>query len=232
VLLPTCGPCNTELERRFESPTKGILRRLFDNRGDLALTAAESRLVGLWFAKTLLLLAHCDSAHQHPKIDEVAPRWAPEEMPPGEYFRWLVDGSEPPDGVSVWIFRSDETTDAPRRHLVPLPDVTADGGTFDFVSFMVAFHGICVTLVLHPGWRIEHPLEAEGQAIRLLPSYGQPADLGSLPVLWPQAVRWLRCKVVLKPGVLGSAELPSLRASTDPFGVIAEALPFADRWYG
>ncbi len=232
VLLPMCEPCNTELEHRFETPTKDLLRRIFDRRGDDLLTADEARLVGLWFAKTLLLLAHSESSHQHPKIAEVEPRWTPDEMPPHEYFEWLVNGNDPPDGLSVWIFRADENLEGSRLHLVPLPDVESDGSSFEFVSHQIAFHGICVTLVLHPGWRIDHPLEVEGHAARLLPATGEFVDMRSLPVLWPQAVQWLGCGVVLKPGVLGSDDLPPLRSSTAPFGVVFEALPFAEHWYG
>jgi hypothetical protein len=115
---------------------------------------------------------------------------------------------------------------------VPLPRLTAEGSTVDFIEFHLGVHGVCVTVVVHPGWPIEHPLEAVGQAVRLLPAPAAGIDLSVLPVLGHNAVSWTRCEIELVPGALGSPSLPPLRASHEIFGVLPEVLPFAIRWGG
>lgn len=215
MLLPVCRPCNAELDRRFEKPAKDALRRLFAARGDLRLTAAEARTVGLWLAKTLLLTAHPSTRYGDQAIDRHALRWDPDESPPQWYYRWLVTGEEPPEGLSLWLHRTDEAAEDPGtpEHTVPLPTVTADGEVVDFVCFQQSFHGVHITLVIHPGWPVIHPLEEDGRAVRLLPAVGAQ-DLAALPVLPRRTVRWIRCRVALRDGVLGSQDLPPLGASS------------------
>lgn len=232
VLLPVCISCNGVLEQRFEGPTKGVLRRLFDPAGpaSLVLTAPEVRLVGEWFAKTLLLLSHPDAEYQIPQIEQQAVRFTPDYVPDAVFYDWLIDGNPPPAGLSVWTHRADLTSDERPDFLIPLPDVTADGGTHRFVAFTVAMHGLSITLVVHPGWPIEHPLEAAHQAARLVPDPGHAADLSAMPVLAPHSVRWSKVHVTLKPGVLGTATLPPLRASQMPFQFLPEISPLWESW--
>lgn len=214
VLLPTCRPCNAELDRRFEKPARDPLRRLFAARGNIRLSHDEAKAVGLWLTKTLLLTAHPAVRYGDASIDPHAMRWDLEECPPQRFFSWLVTGDEPPEGVSLWLHRTDEKAEDPgaTEHVMPLPTVTADGEVTDFVCFHTSFHGIHVSLVVHPGWPIVHPLEEDGRALRLLPASGAK-DLSALPVLDRRTVRWLRCRVSLRDGSLGSGDLPPLTAS-------------------
>lgn len=230
--LPACEDCNETLNTRFEQPAKQVLRALFAADGALQLSARDATVVGLWFAKTLLLGARPEAWYELPAIDAEAKkiRLAAEQMPPSRYYDWLTNGDAPPAGLSVWLHRTDPTEPGPPRYQVPLPRLTADGTTIEFVAFSVALHGLCVTVVVHPGWAIEHPLEVTGQAVRLLPEPQGAVDVAAMPTLGVRTVQWLRCQVELKPGVLGTVDLPPLRATRDPMALIVEALPYAKSW--
>jgi hypothetical protein len=218
VQLPVCVTCNSILEARFETPTKAILRRLFAADGATALTADEAGKVGAWFTKVLLLLIHPQIRYEHPNIGDRAVRLDPTELPPDTFYTWLVTGSPPPLDLSLWVHRADlRYTQAPRFEM-PLPLVTAEGTTIQFLASELCTHGLSLTLVVHPGWKIEHPLEALGEAVRLTPIPDKPVDLAALPVLWPKTVQWLQAQLFkLKPGVLASPNLPPLHASGLPF---------------
>ena len=171
--------------------------------------------MGLWLAKTILLTAHPSVRYGDAAIDRHALRWDADECAPDHFFRWLVTGDEPPEGLSLWLHRTDEAVDDPGspEFTVPLPTVVADGREVDFVCFHKSFHGIHVTLVVHPGWAIVHPLEQDGRAVRLLPATGAH-DLGAMPLLPRRVVSWMRCRVHLCEGALGSRDLAPLTASS------------------
>lgn len=234
MFIPACGTCNAALARRFEQPSKEHLRRLFKSRGNVSLAHPAVERVSLWLLKTLLLHAHPQVRYSDPLVHEKAVRWQPSEAPPRRYYSWLVDGTAPPHGLSLWVFRADENAVDIGRSIyrIPLPTVTADGATFDFTCFQVTFHGLHVTLVVHPGWEIVHPLEAAGTAIRLWPEPPLEADLSRLPVLPRRAVMWLRCHITLQAGVFGSDQLPPLQHSDLPFAVLPDVLPLTQRWAG
>lgn len=158
-------------------------------------------------------------------------KWDIDEVP-HDYYRWLVTGEPPPPGLSLWAFRSDEGEDnrPPPRYRIPLPIVEADGAKTEFVNLQLTFHGISVTLVVHPGWDIRHPLEVDGDAVRLWPAPDKEIDLASLPVLPSNTVAWMRCRVTLKPGSLGSPELPALEHTSSPFSVLPAVMPFVESW--
>lgn len=233
ILLPVCKRCNGILERRFETPAKDIVRQLFARQGIISLDDDEAKRVGLWVVKTLLLQAHPEARYADPVVERYAKRWKQEECPPRRFFDWLVDGSEPPDGLSLWVFRTDEGDDDRGRAdcYIPLPDVTADGMHLCFVSLQRSWHGLDTTLIVHPGWRIDHPIERDGRAVRLLPG-GGPADLSGLPVLRRRSIGWMRCRVTLRDGALGSPELPPLSPSMFPFPALPELVPFVTMWSG
>ena len=232
VQLPTCSHDNATMNRRFEVPAKETLRRLFASRGAIALAPDELRPVALWFLKTLLLLARPEAQYQHPKIDPYAIRWDTDEVPHG-YYEWLIDGQAPPPGVSLWMFRADERRDdrPTPTYRVPLPTVDADGSRIDFVCFQMTFHGVQVTLVVHPGWDIRHPLENDNAAVRLWP--GPPSsgvNLAALPVLPSNAVSWFRCRVTLRSGVLGNTQLPPLGHTPNLLAYLPTMAPFIESW--
>lgn len=218
VLLPACRQCNAELDRRFEKPGKLIMRRLFSSRGEVSLTVREAAVAGLWFTKTLLLLAHPKARYGDDALNKHALRWTATECPAQTFYRWLIDGSQPPDGLSLWLHRTNEKAEDPgaTEFTVPLPEVTADGCVTEYVSFLQSFHGLHVALVVHPGWRLVHPLHADGRASQLLPHTGD-ANLLGLPELPRRTVGFVRCRITLRNGALGSSALPALEAS--PLGV-------------
>lgn len=231
VLLPVGQRCNSILERRFETPCKEVIRRLFAARGEVSLDADGAAAAGLWLAKTLLLLNHPDAYYADPIIESNSLRWTGEDTPPGAFFRWLVDGSPPPDGLSLWVHRTDEGYEERRtaEYRLPLPRLTADGTTISFVTNDLSWHGLNTTLVVHPGWPIDHPLERDGRAVRLLPSTG-PVDMAALPVIYRRAVAWTRCRVTLRDGSVGSPGLPPISESYFPFAALPELVPYVLMW--
>lgn len=229
IMLSTCSTCNGTLAKRFEDPARTSLRRLFATEGHTALTAVEADAAGAWFAKTLLLLGLPQSRYANPRVDRHAVRFADDETPARPFYDWLVTGQPPPSGLSVWLHRADLTSSRRPRYTVPLPYVTADGVTHAFTQSEVGLHGLSVTLVVHPGWPILHPLVAEGAAVQILPTPGRDLDLRTLPILWTKAIRWTRCRVELKSGVFGSPHLPPLKKAPD---VVHEVLPFTTSWTG
>lgn len=233
ILLPVCEQCNGILERRFETPTKDIVRRLFAARGDLELDADEARLVGLWLAKTLLLQAHPQARYADPVVEKHALRWREDDAPPRRYYDWLIAGVDPPEGLSLWVFRSDESAEdrASADYRIPLPDLTCDCVRTKFLTFQLGWHGLDTTLVVHPGWPVDHPLERDGLAVRLLPVSGA-VGLGDLPIVRRRAIAWMRCRVILRDGALDSPDLPPLSPSMYPFTALPELVPFVTLWGG
>lgn len=230
VLLPVGESCNTELNRRFE-PAKEALRRLFAGRANVTVPAEDVEPIALWFIKTLLLYAHPAVRYGNPLVDAQAVRWTESESDRRMY-DWLVNGAAPPAGLSLWVFRSDEAEVEPaNRFVVPLPNLTADGSTVDFVCFSTTWHGLNTTLVFHPGWEITHPMEAEGTAVRLWPDCPRgPLDLGALEVQSHRTVRWARCNVTLKDGLLGSPDLPPLEHSPVFMSVAPHLVQYTTHW--
>lgn len=233
VKIPVCERCNAELERRFETPAKDILRRLFACEGFFVLDSVDVRNVALWFIKTWLLLSHPESQYSNPRIDHHRfARWS--AAAPHEFYEWMVTRRPPPPGISLWLYRpaNDDTSNRRSGPLVPLPVVTADGKIVEHKCLEVTLYGLCLTLVFHPGWEIDHPLEAGGHAIRLWPrATAARLDLTTLrPVSRAESVRWLRCYIALAPGILGSGSLPPLSAADAPLGIQTELLPYVLDW--
>jgi hypothetical protein len=230
VQLPVCVDCNSILEKRFETPAKETLRRVFAADGAASLTADEAARVGAWFTKTLLLLVHPQIRYAHPRIGDHAVRLDATEMPPDAIYDWLVTGDPPPAGLSLWVHRADLGHQEPSKFEMPLPVVTADGITVRYLAFEVCTHGLSATLIVHPGWPIEHPLEAADEAVRLTPAPTGPVVLSDMPRLWPRTVRWLQAQhFYMKPGMLGTQQLPPLQASGMPFAAQLDLEDFVDQ---
>lgn len=81
----------------------------------------------------------------------------------------MVSGREPPDGLSAWLTKVDhsETTDSPRYIDLPAGSVDQDGAEVFLIDFGLG--ETTVSVLYHPEWKIEHPLEGDGRAIRLWP---------------------------------------------------------------
>lgn len=212
LLVPACRSCNAILDTRFEKPAKEIVRRLASNSWVGEADAQEWAAVGLWFAKILLLATHPLALHQHPEINKhrIVGDWETED------FSWLIDGAPPPDALSLWAFHAEHEKGTPTaRVLLPKVVQLDDGTTTRFPMTMITLEGICLTLVYHPGWAIEHPLVANGSAWELLHS-APNGDLGDLPLLPLNAISWHRpSTVVLAGGLRLDGSLPPLGTITD-----------------
>ncbi len=209
VLIPACESCNAELNRRFEVPAKPIIKRLAAKGWAGPATAEEWHIVGLWFAKILLLLGNPRARYEHPHVNEKAIRFEAGEPD----ISWLINQSPPPEGLSLWVFNASRNLDDRLfRVAVPRAVRTADGGTVPFHFMMVTLEGLSVTLLSHAGWPVEHPLVERGQAWELLhtPPSG---DLSLLPRLSYQAVFWRAFTATLAEGAQLGGDLPPLRAS-------------------
>ncbi len=209
--LPVCRACNSELDQRFEKPAKPLIRRIF-NAGP-PLDPSEVEIVGRWFVKTWLLLAHPQVRASDPG-HELTP-WQPFQQ---NLYGWMVSGSEPPAGLSAWATKIDrKAAQATETCHLALPTVVADGSTIEFRVRRFGLAWLDVSLVYHPLWAIDHPLEAQGQAVRLWPPHHTSGlDVGRLPLVRDREMAWLSGPTVhFRPHTHGKVELPALSVSTD-----------------
>lgn len=208
VKVPACTGCNGVLAERFETPAKPLMRELFETDGEVVLRAADALVVGLWFLKTWLLLAHPAARDSEPGIAH--PRW---DSVRDDLWGWMVNDRPPPAGLSVWVTRrGDEVPDRASMRHIPLPTVVADGIEVEFVCLRAGVRFLDVSLVFHPGWEIEHPLEAAGRALRLWPRHPrEPADFTVLQEVGSTDVAWLKGpRLHFFPGMFPNPDLPPI----------------------
>jgi len=210
VLLPACLSCNNELNRRFEVPAKTLIKRLAATNWVGHATAEEWRTIGLWFAKVLLLLGHPSARYEHPVIDDRAVRFRG-ALPT---YHWLVNGGPPPASLSLWVFNASEAKEAATWVLpVPRTVYTSDGLSADYTFLRHGGRGLSATLLEHPGWPVDHPLVASGQAWELIHS-PHAGDLSSLPPHSHEVISWRSCEATLKPDRTLGDGLPPLQGYT------------------
>jgi hypothetical protein len=212
VVIPACGACNTELDRRFEKPAKDAIRRQVNARWRGSEKREDWRAIGLWWVKILLLLGNPLARHEHPRIDQIAVRFDSGQPD----YAWMINGGSPPKGLSLWVFNG-TLMDETQQYRVPVPRavISADGSRTDFHFMMLGTEGLCVTLLSHPGWPVEHPLVQKGHAWELLHSPPEGGDLSSLPMLGCKTVAWTTFLPTLAEGVTLGGELPPLRHTDD-----------------
>jgi hypothetical protein len=223
VKLPVCVVCNGLLALTFEEPAKPLIRYMFARGGDAVFNHVKAEVVALWFLKTWLLLAHPDATNPAPDVD--FPRWRSVSE---DLWTWMVSDQPPPDGLSLWVTKRDDRglIDHPTRY-IPLPVVVADREEIEFQVQRVGLGwprskspagGLDVSLVYHPCWEIEHPLEREGRALRLWPhNQGGPADFAALPPVDPNDTTWVKGpRLHFFPGTFGSSRLPPLSPMFNP----------------
>ena len=218
--LPVCDvDCNPRLNRRFEEPAKPIVRGLWGGR--LSLTPSEADDFALWVLKTWLLTAHPRVEVSDPGWKAALKRWDLGALPK-DIYGWTVTSQPPPDGLSVWATKTLGQDGSP-TYRIPLPTIVADGRT---TKFQVFAHGmdfldagfLDIELVYHPGWEIEHPLEADSRATRLWPrDLSAGLDIGALPPVSHREVSWYEGPCLhFEPGAFQSVARPPLSAATDP----------------
>lgn len=196
VLLSVCGECNAEMDRRFEKPPKEVLKRLVLSQWSGLVGQDGWRAVGLWWAKVLLLHGHPDARLGDALLNKAVdhPRLSFDKPLPD--LSWLGDGSRPPDDVSVFVFNA-HTGDASQRYSLVLPQRVVDPegvvGDEHVHVLTLAGMGLSVSVVVHPGVSIEHPLVAKGHAWELLHSAPPvDSDLSDLPRLGHRHVQYVR----------------------------------------
>ncbi|MCT2587560.1 hypothetical protein [Actinophytocola gossypii] len=209
VQTPCCEPCNRELNRRFEQHPKPIIRKVIDTLGMVVLTPEEAGLFGLWWLKTMLLLSHEETVDS--AVGVSPERWDLRQVP-DDLYSWMVTGESPPGGLSVWFARRSDTavpaiSDPP---VMFLPIVIADGRETRFMMKRACLKFCEVTLVYHPGWPIEHPLEATSETVRIWPTSEEGLDLSALRGTNPWPTMWVPGpKLRFADGAYRSASLPS-----------------------
>jgi len=180
----------------------------------------QCRTVSLWFLKTWLLLAHPAARESDPEVTPA--RW---DSGSDDLYGRMVTNQPLPNRLSIWVTRRAEEAPKPAmaQH-IPLPTVIADGRTIQFRAKRAGVLFLDVSLVYHPGWEIEHPLELDGRALRLWPRAADTeADFASLPPVHPKVMGWLKGPTLhLLPGALGSANLPPLSPSFDPMELLPQ----------
>lgn len=228
VRAPACKTCNDEMNRRFEQHPKPVIRKVMDTpNGAVELTPQEAGLFGLWWLKTMLVLSHEDTVDLAVGVSPA--RWDL-KLVPDDLYSWMVTDEAPPGGLSVWVSRRSDTavpvSSSPLT--MYLPTVVADGRKAQFMVTQAGVKFLAVTLVYHPGWPIEHPLEATSEAVRIWPPSGNSLDLVSLRETTPSAVRWRPGdELRFADGAYGSVALPSLQTFPGPYtpGVISGRAP-------
>ena len=168
VKLACCQPCNNTLEARFESQGQSVIGRLLTEEVP-DLTEGETRRVALWLLKTWLLWLH-----PRTEFKDSFPRPTPTPQPPPQLlYSWLVNGESPPEGLSLWAFRHDQSgsmshpvESAPRLEL-PIVDTGTTQVPFVHLDLTLAF--VNVVLIFHPDWPIAYLPALEGRVVQLWP---------------------------------------------------------------
>lgn len=160
--LPVGPECNGILDRRFEKPAKDLIRAMLLE--EASLSGDQLVTIGLWFVKTWILLAHPALVVSDPGFTMT--HWEPWDP---RWEDWMMSGLEPPDGLSAWLTKVDhnETAESPRYIDLPLGSVNRDGAAAFLIDFGIG--EMTVSVLYHPDWKIKHPLEDDGHAIRLWP---------------------------------------------------------------
>ena len=229
VKVPVCTRCNKILSKRFETRrVQDAVLRLVAANGEADLTAAEAVAVGEWLVKTWLFLCHPLAVFENTPF--AGNLW---ERGDEDLYSWTVNGGPPPPGLSVWASKSrqDEPGDSQPRQM-HLPSIVADGRQIVFRSFEAGLIGTHVTLVYHPGWRIDHPLEADGAAARMWPRPSpEPVNFTTMPRVSSRDPMWLPgSRLTFHDGAYDPARMPSLSPSLAYFnfdlpGLLMEEAP-------
>lgn len=187
VFLDACRSCNQELNRRFEVPAKPIIKDLVDAGWAGEILQGDLEVVGLWFAKVLLLLGHPRAHHSDSRFDfDRRERF----VGPGPDLSWLVTDAPAPADLSLWVFNADTSlNESMHEVVVPRIPPNGDGGVLNYLQ--VAEDGICASLLWHPGWPVSHPLVAQGFAWELLHGAPEGGDISQLPRVSYNAVSWI-----------------------------------------
>lgn len=209
VMLGICAYCNQSMSKTIETPAIPVVGPLALNEWRGTYTREQWRAVGRWWAKVLLLIGYPDSKLENPRLEQLV-NWHFESAPD---VRWLTDGTRIPNHLSAFIHRADLKKVGARRELIVPARVSMDDGRVANCHVMsLATQGMAVTVVLHPGMTIEHPLVASRDAWELIRSPPAQGDLGRLEPLPPDAVRFVCGGGVPEGHIVGDSETSRLTA--------------------
>jgi hypothetical protein len=213
IQIPCCEACNGILNQRFEGPARRVVRSIMKADGQLSLDAQGAQTAGVWFLKTWLLLAHplAESSwpgRTHGRFDL--------NTVPDDLYRWMIAGEDPPDGLSVWAHRQDLRLERAAHTMhVEMPEVVVGGVHTRFQASRCGVGFLDISVVYHPGWPIDHPLEAQGRALRLWPPRSDGCDFASLSPVPERSFAWLWGPTLYFAGAALPPELPALAANTN-----------------
>lgn len=159
--VPCCDDshngCNGRLNQRFEEPYQDLVKDFWAAAASgsptqgVAVEAANRHGLGLWFLKTMLLLAHPGRRDWFPHIETNFESLlnAPTAWP------WMIDNSNEPDDIHLWVTTSDPT-DSNSATFTPLSmwnDPELGNVQQRIVDCGIA--GLYFTLLYHPGAYID-----------------------------------------------------------------------------
>lgn len=170
--LDCCKECNDALSNAFEVDRETV-KKFFSEATDLS--ESESSRISAWMLKTALLLAHPQtewdigaSKATGERIRRIhSDRWV---STPSNFYQWLIDGTKPPQDLSLYIHKIDPDADGPDQRLFALPEVHVDDEILKCEVTTVGILRVGLTLIYHPGWNFVHPLVGSSYVIRAWPS--------------------------------------------------------------
>lgn len=219
IMMPVCGPCNAEMNRRIEVPAKGVVEQLALNAWRGRYKREEWRAFGLWWAKVLLLIGREESFLENARLNKLVNL----NFETNPDLRWLTDGSPVPDHVSVFVYNADFTRTGTEHELVLPARVNFDDkSSADCHVLSMATPGLGIAAVSHPGVVIKHPLVSSGRAWEVLHNPPRRGDIGRLKPVQRDVVRFLRGGGVPEGHVVDGSEFSWL---TGLFDYKAEQLP-------
>jgi hypothetical protein len=173
--VPMCSDCNSRLNTNIEDPAKPVIRRLLPQSANHVwptISADDAAAVGKWLLKVGLLWFHPEAVHDQPQVQQDGNLHRFVRIEP-EWLAWMRDGTDPPEGFTVFVTRlSAETLALPGpKSRIELPRLIQVGDhELRFMSREIGIRGLDATIVWHPGWPIAHPLVAESRAAVLWPN--------------------------------------------------------------
>lgn len=177
--LNCCEECNDVLNRRFEQPCIKAVQEAFSGAD---LTDGDAELASFWLLKTLLLMAH-PSRKDGWNINEIA--WNDHSIDP-ELYEWMTSGALPPSDLSLFIHRFSSSNQGTATMTMKLPRLMWSESQKHSQGALIGLKNWGFTLVHHPGWKFEHPLESDPTVEQIWPPQGA-TNLSKIPTRndWP-----------------------------------------------
>lgn len=175
--IPCCPDCNSKLNNRFEQAMANIG---YDSVTAVrSFTPAEATVLGIWWLKTLLLLVHPEATELQNTGESTGAGVISWPQQSQDLYNWMRLGSQPPQGLSVYAYRIDPSAQEVQKPNFPIPDVTADNGSFPSYVSLFGLEHLRFIVSYHPGWELDLPSVQAGTLAQLWPVQGA-LDLSAL----------------------------------------------------